>query len=274
MVEIALCIAIVAFAMVAIIGVLPTGVRVQRDNREETVVNADGSLWLEAIRGGAQGLDELTNYVDLITIRYSTGPATFQEQRWTFGDGKTSGGTNTFTNGVQIVGLLSIPKYGMQPDKDKETQYEVHAYVRALTGNAKEKPDGARNKVVKSYDPVSKANVDVPLRDMAFNYRLTPEIVPFELVPNSLVATNVAGLTGADRTNRLPLLHRTMALESNLFHIRLSMQWPVYHDALTNRVGRNEETFQTLAAGYLLRTNISKREILYRFQPLTFYQVR
>src|SRR5947207_15193206 len=61
MIEIALCIAIVAFAMVAIVGVLPTGMTVQRDNREDTVINQEGQYWLEALRGGNRGLSELTN---------------------------------------------------------------------------------------------------------------------------------------------------------------------------------------------------------------------
>src|SRR5438445_6763866 len=68
MVEIALSLGVIAIAMVAILGVLPTGVRVQKDNREDTVLNQEGMFWLEAIRSGSHGLDYLTNYVDLITI--------------------------------------------------------------------------------------------------------------------------------------------------------------------------------------------------------------
>src|SRR5437016_7186299 len=68
MVEIALCLGVIAFALVAIIGVLPTGLRVQRDNREDTIINQEGLLWVEAIRSGSRGLDYLTNYVDTITI--------------------------------------------------------------------------------------------------------------------------------------------------------------------------------------------------------------
>jgi type II secretory pathway pseudopilin PulG len=63
MVEIALCIAIIGFALVAIIGVLPTGMKVQKDNREDTIIGQDGTFLLEAIRSGSRGLDELTNYV-------------------------------------------------------------------------------------------------------------------------------------------------------------------------------------------------------------------
>ena len=67
MVEIAICLAIIGMALVAIIGVLPLGMNVQRDNREETVINQDATVFLEAIRNGARGLNDLTNYVYAIT---------------------------------------------------------------------------------------------------------------------------------------------------------------------------------------------------------------
>src|SRR6185369_17131888 len=68
MVEIALSIAVVAFALVAILGVLPTGMTVQKDNRDDNVINQEGRYWIEAIRTGARGLDDITNYVESIAI--------------------------------------------------------------------------------------------------------------------------------------------------------------------------------------------------------------
>ena len=67
MVEIAICLAIIGIALVAIIGVLPIGINVQKDNREETVIDQDASVFLENIRNGARGLDDLTNYVFAIS---------------------------------------------------------------------------------------------------------------------------------------------------------------------------------------------------------------
>ena len=67
MVEIAICLAIIGVALVAIIGVLPLGMRTQRDNREETIINQDATVFIEAIRSGARGLNDLTNYVYAIT---------------------------------------------------------------------------------------------------------------------------------------------------------------------------------------------------------------
>ncbi len=61
MVEIAFSLAIVAFALVAIMGVLPTGMNVQKDNKDDTLINNDGSFWLETLRSGSRGMDDLTN---------------------------------------------------------------------------------------------------------------------------------------------------------------------------------------------------------------------
>ncbi|MEI9963166.1 MAG: type II secretion system protein [Limisphaerales bacterium] len=67
MIEIAISLAVIGIALVAIIGVLPLGMSVQRENREETVINQDATILMEAIRNGARGLDDLTNYVYAIT---------------------------------------------------------------------------------------------------------------------------------------------------------------------------------------------------------------
>src|SRR6185369_11296057 len=67
LIEIAISLAIIAFALVAIIGVLPIGLNVQRDNREETIINHDATMIMDAMRSGARGFDDLTNYVIAIT---------------------------------------------------------------------------------------------------------------------------------------------------------------------------------------------------------------
>ena len=67
MIEIALCLAIIGFALVSILLVLPSGMNTQRETREETIIGQDASMLMEAIRGGVQGNDDLTNYVYAIT---------------------------------------------------------------------------------------------------------------------------------------------------------------------------------------------------------------
>ncbi len=61
--------AVIAFALVAVVGLLPLGMETQRDNRQETIINHDGTYLLEAIRGGTARLDdlaELPRFVDAI----------------------------------------------------------------------------------------------------------------------------------------------------------------------------------------------------------------
>src|SRR5580698_3659943 len=68
MVEIALCLAIIGFALVAIIGVLPAGLSVQKDNREQAVINLDAAFLMDTLRSGSTGQNDLVNYVQGITI--------------------------------------------------------------------------------------------------------------------------------------------------------------------------------------------------------------
>src|SRR5690349_14881175 len=118
LVEIALSVAIIGFALVAIIGVLPAGLNVQKENREETIIVHDANYFLEAMRGGARGLDDLTNYVEIITnvitsYDASTNPVGSPIVRYytytnVWVDGaSTSFDPNSLTNGARIIGLLS-----------------------------------------------------------------------------------------------------------------------------------------------------------------------
>src|SRR3974377_1332546 len=77
MIEIAISLAVIAFALVAIIGILPIGMNVQKENRQETVINQDATIFMEAMRNGAQGADDLTNHVMAITnyVVHYTGRA-------------------------------------------------------------------------------------------------------------------------------------------------------------------------------------------------------
>ena len=71
MIEIAICLAIIGIALVAIVGVLPLGMNVQRENREGTIINQDATVLLEAIRNGARGMNDLTNYVYAVTNNWA-----------------------------------------------------------------------------------------------------------------------------------------------------------------------------------------------------------
>lgn len=146
MIEIALSIAVVAFALVAIIGVLPTGLTVQRENREDTIINQEGRYWLEAIRSGARGLHHITNYVEFIRI-----------------------GVQSFTNNPSkldsrvIIGLLSSsPLLPPSPSAEHNTNFVV-AQVKALTGAAAEKGSITN--------------------EQSFRYQMTVQITPHPVFP-------------------------------------------------------------------------------------------
>jgi len=117
MVEIAICLAVIGFALVAIIGVLPLGIQVQSDNRQEAIINHDGAYFLDAIRKGAPA-EDLSNYVEEISISYSNGANLVVHT------------TNVFRDNHHIIGLLSYP-----------SAVKTEAIVRALSGAANEKGD-------------------------------------------------------------------------------------------------------------------------------------
>jgi type II secretory pathway pseudopilin PulG len=159
MVEIAICLGVIGFALVAIIGVLPHGMNQQRDNRYDTYVAQDAAYWMEAIRSGAQGLDDLTNYVDKITI-----DAPGAKREYLYGAPSSS----TFSNGRDIIGLLSTPAPA------PAAGYTNQAIVRAISGAAVEK------------SPLN--------HDVAFRYSLRVDNLPVETMdptlPELLVLTN------------------------------------------------------------------------------------
>ena len=148
MVEIALCLGVIGFALVAIIGIIPLGLQVQQENREDTIVSQDGSYFLEAIRNGAQGLDHLTNHVQKIfqvakfrQVEATNGPITYGP----------NGLPDNFATGAQIIGLLSACSSNL---------YRTEAHVRALTG------------------PATENGLDSGT-DIGFKYLLTSQVSPF-----------------------------------------------------------------------------------------------
>jgi len=165
MVEIAICLAIIGFALVAIIGVLPAGLQVQKDNREDTLIGQDGEYFMEAIRSGAMGLDDLTNHVETITVRDGAGnPITYQTT--------AMNSPYYIGTGHDIIGLLSFPW---------NYPSNAVAVVRPIGGAA--------------------ADTGAIARDLAFKYLLTvqqlnysnslPELDPYV---NFLVSSNLHDL--------------------------------------------------------------------------------
>ena len=247
MVEIAISLAVIGFALVAIIGVLPTGMQVQRQNREETIINQDAAVFASAIRNGARGMDDLTNYVFAITNywavydtnapRTAAPPITsgFDGYVWANSDvhSITPPPLLPLTNGLRIVGLMSRPKYDQyQLPFNRFRSNHIIAFVRALSGPASEKPPQTNSEV----------------RLDAFSYRMICENMPI-----------------AASDGNTPHGHR---LTNNLSELRLTFRWPL---SATGVPGNGRQTFRAQVGGHLLATN-DVLHPLYFFEPQTFAQ--
>ncbi len=250
MVELAICIAVVGFALVAILGVLPTGFDVQRRNLENTIIHQEGNLWLEALRSGAQGLDYLTNHVDAIAIAGTplTPPRAFD-------------GTNGFRTGREIVGLLTQPALLDTGRIERIHPRPVTAFVRALTGSAGDK---------------------TPRNDFAFTYRLTVEWTPH--VPLAVARsrdpaqTNFieAGLSPEERVWRrqqYELVRQGELLRAAAHELRLTFEWPVYFLNNRARVGDNRKVVRALVTGEMRRTNDARLGELNWLRPFDPWQL-
>jgi type II secretory pathway pseudopilin PulG len=244
MVEIALCLAIVGFALVAIIGVLPTGMNVQRDNRQQTIVNQDAAVWLDAIRSGARGFDDLTNYVMSITNLWADydpvsgalvgGPGT----NWytVFDSNVTSGPAvpNTYgvDNGYRIIGLLSTPRYVLLPNGNVQSNYII-ANVRSFSGAVVEK------------NP--QRNPDV--LEGAFAYRMIVENTPY--------------LPVFPDTNA-PAARLRAVLRENSRDLRLTFRWPL----VRNTIGNGRQTYRQVVSGAMRH----EFDFFEPSQPLHFFE--
>jgi len=241
MIEIAIALAVIAFALVAIIGVLPTGLNVQKDNREETIINQDGPYFLEAIRNGSKGLNNLTNYVERIGLVLSNVVTSAITTNFAVYDDPY------FKNGSNIVGLLSIAKYTPVVTGSQTQQVlRVEAHVRALTGSAAEQ--GLAN------------------TNFAFMYLLVSETIPFERI--AVDTTNYWGYSSNsfDWITRSNRFEQVKYLPHNSYENRLTFRWPFLGEG---RTGPGRQLFRSMISGQLARsTGLSYP--LYFFQPQTY----
>jgi prepilin-type N-terminal cleavage/methylation domain-containing protein len=291
MVEIAICLAIIGIALVAIIGVLPLGINVQRDNREETLIDQDATVLMENIRNGARGLDDLTNYVYAISNSWrlydSSGNPT--------GVGGINGYTyasfyvltppypsagSPLTNGARIIGLLSTPEYMdsgsglplVNLNNGGISNYVV-AYVRSLSGSAVEKPP-QDNDIIRgdsfSYklicQNVPEAVNTPPLWQNNQSYNTNAEVY-YNGISWRATTSIASGLVNAPGNSPLWAQDSYIQqLTTNLRELRLTFLWPLLPNGGT---GNGRQTFRTAVAGQLIQTNVIGQR-LYFFQPQSF----
>ena len=248
MMEIAICLAIIGFALLAIIRVLPLGMGTQRDNREETVINQDATVLLETIRSGARGADNLTNNVYAITNYW-----TFYNANGTVANNGTDGyAYNTayvnnavnpyysLTNGANIIGVLSSPEFtdgGGNPISDTFNvnfrSNHIVAYVRSISGLAAEKPP-QDNQI---------------MRDDTFAYRV--------YCVNAAMSVD---------TNTYPSDLFAKQLAANLRELRLTFLWPQLPNG---NLGNGRQTFRASIAGQLAKNPNAPVLFYYRSQYFT-----
>ncbi len=121
MIEIAISLAVIAFALVAIIGILPTGLQISKDSREESIINQDGAYLLEALRNGAQGMVDLSTYCDAVS---SNGPGQPSDKIVSM---LSARGTK-----VAVFRAINGPAANRVADKDLAFRYEVTVEVQPV----------------------------------------------------------------------------------------------------------------------------------------------
>jgi type II secretory pathway pseudopilin PulG len=267
MIEIAISLAVIAFALVAIMGILPIGMSVQRDNRQETIINQDASIFMDAIRNGDHGLDDLTNYVLAITNYAAQYPLRGGApiplvKGYTYSNSSGTSITYPITNGLRIIGLLSTPKFFVNPvNNNSFISNHVVAWVRSISGPASEK--------------YPQSNPDI--QQLALSYKLISEVTPYGTNFFDPSWTNFTPAAVGLNTNlaiaRSNYMHLVWQFQTNLHDIRLTFRWPLQ---LNGDVGPGRYIFRTMAGGNLLATNdlldggIPGPTNLYFFQPRTY----
>ena len=273
MVEIAICLAIIGIALVSIIGVLPIGMNTQRDNREETIINQDATILMEAIRGGARGMDDLTNYVYAITnfwTKYDDKGAVLNSGA----DGHTNS-PDLLTNGMNIVGMLSTPEF-LHPTTLNPINslfgggYSNHivAYVRSMSGPAIEKPlqdndlvrgDSFGYRLLCVNAPIQSGPVPPIWQAQAYNQG--DQVYWNYKIWQARGATTASDVPGT-ASDWSPLNYGT-DLSANLHEIRLTFFWPQQPNG---SLGPGRQTFRTLIAGQVTRDPILTNLYFYASQ--------
>jgi prepilin-type N-terminal cleavage/methylation domain-containing protein len=245
MMEIAISLAIIGIALVAIIGVLPYGISVQQDNRQETIIDQDSSVFMEAIRNGSVGGYDLTNYVYAITNYWaeftpgSSGSTTnaigvngYTYSLWSIvsspANSYSTQNGGCLTNNANIVGLMSTPEFTDANGNPVPWTYNANnyvysnhvvAYISSVSGPAMEKPP-QDNSIV---------------RQDAFGYRI--------FCVNATVPANTNEVIAG--TGPTPY---EQEMAASLGELRLSFEWPQLPNG---HLGSGRQTFQTLVAGRL-----------------------
>jgi prepilin-type N-terminal cleavage/methylation domain-containing protein len=290
MIEIAISLAIIGIALVGIIGVLPLGLNTQRDNRESTIINQDATVFIEAVRNGARGADDLTNYVYAIVITDAANqnvyinPSLAGAMDFSTANFPSAPPIQTYpilTNGANIVGLLSTPEFlnanGGIADSiyTASTSNHVVAYVRSISGPAVEKPP--QDNQILQQDSFSyhiycvnalAGNPTQPWQPANYN---EGDVVAYVL--NNQTTYWQAIIAGpppqaGDVPNSSPrwveINNYYQQIAGNLHELRLTFEWPQLPNG-NLPPSPFRQTYRTTIGGQITSTNY-----LYFYQPQSF----
>jgi prepilin-type N-terminal cleavage/methylation domain-containing protein len=234
LVEIAICIAVVSIAMVAIIGVLPAGLNVQRLNREESVLTQDAELLLNAVRAGQVRLQDLVNYADRVTLIRQYRDASPSQTNYYHGPlvAGNPEGSEAFVDPFQLIGLISRPRYTFEPSLNHPTASivvtnTVRLEMRSMSGSMANQP------VIRSGN--TRTVGSDPRIDFAFRY-----LVTIETVTRQGVRVPGDTLRAADTT------------AGGVSEVRLTLEWPLVRSGpkpAQYKVGLSRREFRTEIVG-------------------------
>ena len=224
--EVMLAIGVVAFGLVAVLGVLPIGLTVQKDNREETIIRYDAQYWMTVLRAGMQPTDALhqVEWVEL-QVDDGNGPVVYRAHRPRLsGDGAGPewrdleplfrGHLKQTSWPTDVIGWMSIPDDGTEFGTVKKT-----ARVRAMNGHLFDRIYGRKVLVATKREFISEGETafhPLPGGEFAFSYLLETHIAP-------------------DPAN------------ANLWRITLTFKWPVLDDPTLKDSTKNADDVKTVS---------------------------
>jgi hypothetical protein len=271
---------------------LPSGMNTQRDTREETIIGQDASMLMEAMRGGARGMDDLTNYVYTITNYYTEfdnqgmvvnqgyysthgysgyNAYTHNSAISTFGGAVTTLPAMPITNGLRIIGLLSTPEFTGGAGGGEAvpnvifggTSNYVTAYVRSFSGLAAEKPP--QDNQIMQEDTFSYrlhcVNAPVPTdtnffqplwQDQAYGSGSQVFYQWDFWQATANIPAAYGPPPGPNPSKWVKVPNYTLELLNSQRELRLLFSWPLLPNG---KIGGFRQSFRDTVAGQLIRTN-------------------
>lgn len=228
--EVVLAVAVVAFGLVAVLGVLPVGLNTTRDNRDETMIVQDVEFWMNGIRGGRLSMDALNN-VEWVELTELSGDSnrTYRADYATI---------SSDYEGFELGGLLPV-----FPGPD--AQLERAKYIGQL------KQAGWRKDVlgwlsIPGAEYIKRAKIR-PLGGTQMNYLNSAKNKEDQYISEA-----------GDLTFTYLLETRITLLPQDIWEIRLRAQWPIIEEKFNPetakmevKTGPGERTFIGYAAASL-----------------------